>query len=158
MHFTYQIKAPSACSDDEIGEFVRLVEDGGEVVSGLKKRVKNAWRLGFALHASEIVGTVAIKKPVSTYQEKVFRKAGASEVSEKYEFELGWIYVRNDYRKKGIARGLVGHAMSAIPGGKIFATTRVDNSGMKTLLFEHGFIQTGRAYEGKSSKLELFCR
>ncbi|MEO7272415.1 MAG: hypothetical protein ABIX28_18755 [Vicinamibacterales bacterium] len=55
-------------------------------------RVKEAKALVLLQVNSELVGITAIKQPLRTYRDGVFKKAGVPEAAEVFQLELGWVY------------------------------------------------------------------
>ena len=70
-------KLPSECTDSELLEFKRLVQDGGEVsAQGLEARIKNAASLIYHHNKEGVVcGIGAIKNPNTDYKTNVFFKS-----------------------------------------------------------------------------------
>ncbi|MEJ2497282.1 MAG: hypothetical protein P8Y43_07400, partial [Sulfurovaceae bacterium] len=88
------VKKPSECTPAELDVFQKLVEEGGEVTPhGLRQRIEQATALVFFTE-NECVAVGAIKQPNKGYKEGVFLKAGVSEKSNIFNFELGWLYVK----------------------------------------------------------------
>lgn len=140
------IKTSHECTEEELDSFATLVREGGEVIEGVRARVENAFRLGFVTYDGVIVGTAALKKPISTYRNKVFSKS-KSELSPKaYPFELGWIYLRPDHRKRGQMNRLLDKLLSLAGEKGIFSTTRSNNEIMEEILHERGFRTDGEVY------------
>jgi RimJ/RimL family protein N-acetyltransferase len=156
-----KIKEPSECSEKEIEDFYQKVLDGEQVDPfGLRDRIKKAVLLAFHYEENTLVGIAALKRPNETYKKKVFRKAGVSKESDKYNLELGWAYTIKEYRGKGICSSLVQKLISALGSQNIFATTRTDNFPMQVILIKNGFQKTDKPFKRKNStyNLQLFTR
>lgn len=141
-------KHPSACKEEEIDEFIRLVEKGNEVDnSRLSCRVKQAERLIFVGCDNRIIGVGAIKNPNESYKRKVFRKADREEDALNFDYEIGYIYICDSYRNKGFAKCIMKKIEQFLNGKKCFATTH--NKTMARILCETGFKQLGEKYASK---------
>jgi RimJ/RimL family protein N-acetyltransferase len=105
-----------------------------------------------------LVGVAALKRPTATHRDSAFRGAGSPADASAFRLELGWAFVPLEYRRKGYSRVLASAAMSQADGAPAFATTRADNTAMKTTLEHLGFAQLGRAWKSKRGvhKLVLY--
>ncbi|MGO6947029.1 MULTISPECIES: GNAT family N-acetyltransferase [Rhizobium] len=144
--YSFVYRSPSKCSDQEIDEFCALVVQGGEVSRGLKPRVKKALMLGFVVSNGAIVGTSALKKPATSYRQKVFRHAANDIKASEFPYELGWIFLHPDHRGKGRMAELLGKLMGFATGKGIFATTRTNNDRMLKILLNLAFKPSGEPY------------
>lgn len=139
-------KTPGKCSDQELEQFCDTVAEGGEVVAGLKERLKEAFRLGFITYDGIVVGTAALKKPRATYRTKVFTSAKAERPAKSYPYELGWIYLKEEHRKKGQMTRLIDELLPLAGTSNLFATTRTSNTIMREMLDQLHFKQEGEEY------------
>lgn len=156
-----KIKEPSECSEKEIKDFYQKVLEGGQVDPfGLKDRIKRAALLAFHYEENTLVGITALKRPDETYKKEVFRKAGVSKESDKYNLEIGWAYTTKEYRGRGICSSLIQELIVASVSQNMFATTKTDNLPMQKILKRNGFQKTGKSYLGRTSgyHLQLFTR
>lgn len=159
----YQIvvKAPKACSDDELDQFAAKVADGGEVADGIRDRVKRAFRLGFVIYGDTIIGTAALKKPAASYRAKVFKKASSQLDPTAYPYELGWIFLDVPHRKKGQMTRLLNGLLPVAKGSALYATTRTSNDIMQEMLAQLKFSEDGTEYKSEQNPEEtvkLFVR
>lgn len=156
------IREPGRLSAAELRQFCEFVRRGDEVQSrGLEARVKNAKALVLLQVDSELVGIAAIKQPLKTYRDGVFRMAGVSEAAEAFHLELGWVYVPPEHRRQGYSRVLSVAAMSQAERQPTFATTRLDNLAMHRTLENLGFRRLGdswRSDRGKKPRLALYTK
>jgi RimJ/RimL family protein N-acetyltransferase len=157
-----EIKARGECSTDELNKFVKLVEKGDEVDRcNLSDRVKRAQFLAFSYDESNnLVGVGAIKQPNTTYRNSVFSKAKSNHPPNQYDVELGWIYIEEDFRGRGIGKTIVRELLEKIKDKKVYATTRTDNDTMKHILKYFKFHESGEEYKSTRGKhsLVLFVR
>jgi GNAT superfamily N-acetyltransferase len=131
---------------------VTVAAKGGEVAKkDIERGTKRANALLWIEGEKGPFAVAALKAPLKTYREGVFKKAGAQERSEHFTLELGYIYVEKKHRRKGLARTLVREALAVAGKQGIYATTRADNDGMRAVLEESGFIIIGSAYPSARS-------
>lgn len=148
MNFSILQRTPVECSKEELDAFESLVKIGGEVnPNGLRNRIENAYFLAWVLaHSGEIAGIAALKKPNEGYRSSVFEKVCSKEKPNQYEAELGWIFVREKYRKQGLATRLLGKLFSGKNLKSVYATARENNDPMLPILKKFGFVQSGGQY------------
>lgn len=157
-------KSPKNCDANELKTFEKLVIEGSEVdPMGLSGRILNAEHLFFIYVKEQCVGIGAIKRPRAGYKLGSFEKAGASE-KEKYEYELGWIYVNEKMRGLQLGNKLmesICHYISDNLSGKgCFATVRQNNTRMQHLFEKYGFSKSGHSYKSGRGDyfLELYVK
>lgn len=147
-------KAPKDCSSAELEMFERLVSAGGEVsLVGLRQRIQSAEKLIF-INDGEYVAVGAIKNPTAEYKARVFKKSNATE-PEKYQHELGWLYVSNIARGKGYSRVLMEEIKELLAGAACFATTRENNAAMHHLFRNFGFTKLGQPYKSDNGDYSI---
>jgi len=154
------VKLPSECLDQEINEFVGLVNEGGEVDSGgLKKRVRRAKKL-FFLKDPSLVAVSAIKRFYQQYKNSIFKRAGCSNIAGNYQLEMGWMYVKPASRGKGFGRELLEAMIDQLNGQSCYTTARSDNHIMHHMLEGHGFNKVGTEYPNSKgdNKIILYIR
>lgn len=152
-------KIPKDCSGAELDTFERLVRQGSEVGGdGLRKRIEQAEHLVF-IYDGECIAVGAIKSPNTNYKHRVFKKSGVNN-PDRFGLELGWLYVAENSRKKGIGRILMQNIVSALTDKRCFATTREDNAPMHSLFGEFGFLKLGNPYKSEKGyySLVLYAR
>ena len=148
------IKKPKDCSSAELNTFERLVREGGEVeASGLRKRIGQAEQLIF-IYDGECIAVGAIKNPSTKYKYRVFKKSGVNN-PDQFELELGWLYVTENARRKGIGRILMQNIVRALTDKGCFATTREENTSMHSLFGEFDFLKLGYPYKSEKGDYSL---
>ena len=141
------IDSPNCVAESERNKFRELVLCGGEVQRrGLKNLVNEAKALLFLHVDKQLVGVAGIKRPRNKHRNDVFRDAGVPEYACKFQFELGWVFVKCEYRGKGYSRALSAAAMSEAEGEPTFATTRLDKPAMQRTLERLGFRRLGDSW------------
>lgn len=155
-------KSPAQCETDELIDFETLVIKGGEVnPEGLRNRIMKAECLVF-LYSDDhhLIGVSALKRPNLSYKQKVFHHAGSSRSANEFTFELGWIFIEEESRQKGLSKLLMEELLKVAGNAKVYATTREKNTAMRKTNERFGFMQSGSAYQSDEGnyKLVLFTR
>ena len=159
-----EVKCPSDCSQDELKVFKDLVVEAGEVqTESLRFLIVRAVSLIFLYDDSgDLVGIAAVKRPNEGYKQKIFSRAKSPENSDTYNYELGWIVVREKYRGNHLSRYLVEAALKVTDEAKISATTRATNLAMRRTNERYGFRVSGKPYSSNrrndNYELLLFVR
>lgn len=154
-------KAPAACSDVEIADFVALVLAGGEVAPhGLENRVRSAERIAFLRENGCLLGVAGLKYPSQSHRSKVAELSGVPLPSKEFPFELGWVFIRPSARNRRLSVPLCRPLIEAAVSQGVFATSRTENDGMHRTLCKLGFIPAGAAYKSPrgSHQLQAFLR
>lgn len=154
-----KIKKLSECNEEEINNFLQLVERSEEVERyELRKRIERAVLLAFHYENNILVGIAAIKQPYKTYAKRIFKKAGVSEKYNNYKLEIGWAFTIPEYRRNRICFNLIKKLISTLQLQNIFATTRTDNLSMQKILVRNGFKKIGDSYLGRTGvyRIQLF--
>lgn len=150
------VKSPRACSNVEIGAFVAFIRAGGEVsIQGLVERVRGAVALVFAHIEGLLVGVAALKQSQASYRRRVSSKSGVPLPATAFPYELGWVYVSPNARRKGFSLLLSQAALASSSGAGVFATSRTDNVAMHRSLGKLGFEPTGNAFTSGRGKHSL---
>jgi len=155
--FSAVLRSPGECSVSELDTFENLVKVGGEVnPQGLRNRIENAHFLACAVTSGgEVVGVAALKNPHEHYRSSVFQKARSKENPNQWQYELGWIFVKDEYRKQGVATQLVESLFSGSNSASIYATARENNDPILPILKKFGFVQSGEAYSSNEDSYSL---
>jgi len=149
---------PCECSKNEINQFYAMIKKNENINNiGLKKRIMKAKILIFHYEEEKLAGIGALKYPDPNYMKKVFKSAGVSHLYNSFKYEIGYLYVDNKYRKKGISKSITENLLSFIDEDNIFAVVRSDNKFAKNNLYYYGFVKIGSKYIGKDNYFELFA-
>jgi len=137
---------------------VRAGEEVGTAV--LERNIRNAEALAEARQSACLVGVAALKKPLSTYCQRITKKTGVTVNAQTFRFEFGYLFVLPSARRQGLALALCGAALGQANGDGVFATTRINNVGTHTILEKSGFSKAGTPYaSGRGNhQLQLFVR
>jgi len=151
---------PADCTAQALGEFEKLVVEGGAVnPQGLTQRIQNASRLLF-LRApdGQLIGTGALKHPRPEYRNKVFADAQATASADQYPVELGWVVVVKSYQGRRLSTRIVNELLGFAKNENIFATTRADGRVL-SFAFDCGFKINGKPFSsGQGYDLVLYLR
>ncbi len=114
------------------------------MVNRLENRIKGADFLSFCESENELVGVASIKNPDNAYKKDTFRKANVEELSDNYNFEIGYAVTKESHRRKGISEQLIKSLIKNSNSKSFYATTK--NDGMPRLLEIIGFAKLGDNY------------
>lgn len=157
MELPISLKVPTECSRKELDAFEDVVKICREVnPNGLRHRIERAHFLAWASsYGGELVGVAALKKPNEGYRSSVFEKSRSKEEPSQYEGELGWICVRKEFRKRGLATKLVAKLFSGGNPKSVYATAREKNDPILPILKNLGFVQSGSQYPSTEGEYSL---
>ena len=132
-----------------------MVLNGGEVTpDGLSQRIQSAEWLVF-VGADPVLGVSAVKNPDVGYRLSVFEKAGVPHLEGNFQFELGWMFVSEAARGKGVGNCLMNAMISVPRTSGIYATTRSDNATMHRLFGKFSFQTQGSVYPSNNGDYTL---
>ena len=155
------VKTFRDCSAPERAAFIAFVRAGGEVsMQGLVERISSAPALVFARIDGELVGVAALKQPQASYRRRVSSESAVPLPAAEFPYELGWLYVSPEARRKGLSLSLSQAALTSSAGAGVFATSRTENVAMHRSLTKLGFVPAGNAFasgRGKHS-VQVFVR
>jgi|SRR5690606_25070288 len=101
-----------------------------------------------------LIGIGAVKQ----VYKRPFDKSGIPELKDKYNFELGYIFLidKEEYRGKGIGKSLYNKLLKQVENKNIFATTEEnDENPMKFILKKIGFSKSGENYTGEETGKQI---
>lgn len=143
----YISKKYSQLSDNEIKEIFEFIKEGNQVVtSSIIPTLQNSYVIFLALIDDNIAGVSCIKQPSTSYKESIFDKANVPELANNFKFEYGLLYVKSEFRNKGISNALLSLAKNTLKS-PLYATTRTDNEGSIKTLLNNGFKIAGKKYK-----------
>jgi predicted GNAT family N-acyltransferase len=145
-----EAKPPAEWAAKTLSEFEVLVREGGEVATaGLADQIANAATLACHHAGNKLVGVAGLKRPRSSYRNKVSVRSGFELSKSAFPFELGWVYVRPEGRGDGLSKQLVAACLAVAGSAGVFATTREVNDPMRCCLAKSGFRRVGAPYKGE---------
>jgi GNAT superfamily N-acetyltransferase len=143
-------KEARAFSEAERQDFPRLVREGVEVGDAvLESNVRSAKCLVFLRSGSALIGTAALKNPRQSYRQRIGAETGAEIPAASFPYELGYVFITEDHRGRGLSRRLVEAALAGADCRGVFATSREDNAGMHATLGNCGFSLAGKPYTSR---------
>lgn len=158
---TIRCQPPNQYTKNELELFRQLIEEGGEVsTKGLEKRIANAEKLATAWSENDLIAIGAVKKPLLSYQQKVFEAAESHHQASEDIREIGWLFTSPAHRGKGIGNKIMTVLIDDLPNLRCIATTRTNNHSMNHVLPKFGFIKIGTDYQSKNGqyRLSLFLK
>jgi GNAT superfamily N-acetyltransferase len=153
--------SPANIGANDKAVFLQLVRQGGKVNEAtLPDLFRRALCIGIAQKDGEIVGVGAIKTPYDGYRSSVFEKAKSKLDVSNYPFELGWFFVRESARGRGISKKLLDKLLPMLEGKGCYSTSDVTNDRMHKTLRGAGFKTDGVPYPSQlnAPDLQLFVR
>jgi GNAT superfamily N-acetyltransferase len=153
--------SPGADIDSkDLQQLKNLVLQGSEVDSSqLENNLVSAPLIVWACQDQQPVGVVVLKKPLRSYRDSVFAKAGVGQQASVYDLELGYVYVLPQYRTKGVSVKLLA-MMNRKAQGAVYATARTANTVINKMLAFAGFQTLGHSWSSARGdyKLQLWAR
>lgn len=149
-------KKYSELTSDELTHVLGLILAAKEVnPKTLPQRLSEAILIGIYKVNDSIVATATIKRPLESYKLNVFTKSKTDFKKDDFEFELGYVMVDPKHRKDSLASNLCKELCNLFLSENIFATTRLDNVAMQTILKKNNFAQTGQQYKSRNNTSSL---
>jgi predicted GNAT family N-acyltransferase len=155
------IKKYSDLTENEIKGILNLIKKGGEVNNKtLPFRFSKTKFFGFYKKDENVIAIAAIKNPQQSYILNTFKKSNSNISYEDFKFELGYVMVEEEYRKEKLVSKLCYALIETLKNHNIFATTKVQNCGMKTILSKNNFNEVGTQYLNKNEDafLKLYIK
>jgi GNAT superfamily N-acetyltransferase len=154
IELQWTVKITKRLSAAESTQCINILRDGDAVDTVTAKRgLDVAIKIAVAKSGREIIGLAVLKTDRPAYASKIAASSGSS--IKKGAIELGYVAVRSDFRKQGIAKSLL-DALTSVANVPLFATT--SSNTMKKMLHSNGFRKTGKTWEGKTGRLSLWQR
>lgn len=154
MNIKYIVGEPNRFTVQQRRYFQKLLKLQGQVGNPSMDKINSCPFLCLAYDNELLIGIGAIKKVYKT----PFDKAGVTKLKEKYEIELGYLFVLDNkkYRGKGISKLICKKLLKKTEQRNVFATSEEsDENAMKWILQNLGFIKTGQTYFGAKTKKEI---
>jgi len=152
----YHIGNANSINRDVMTQLSRLISEGAEVDMGVVNRnLASAPSIGYAMDGNQAVGVIVLKNPVSSYRQKCFVAAGVPELESRYNLEIGYAFVKEEYRARGVGIYLCRKMVRSI-SAPIYATTREANTTINKLLQFGGFHKAGNSWKSDRGNYNLF--
>lgn len=145
--------------DNHRDVFQRLLKEQGKVLGNLFEKVDRCKEICIAYFENEPVAIGGIK--IKTSSAFSSEKSNQVDLQEQFEWELGYIYTKKDYRKRGISSFIVKALVEENININLMATTEtIENPGMVKVLKKNGFNLYGNEWKSAISNenLGLFLR
>jgi predicted GNAT family acetyltransferase len=142
----YHIGNASNISRNVMAQLSQLIAEGSEVdMIVVDKNLRNAESIAYAMDGDQAIGVIALKNPINVYRHKVFIEANVPELERRYNLEIGYAFVKSEYRARGVGVYLCRNLVRST-NAPIFATTREANTTVNKLLQFGGFRKTGDSW------------
>lgn len=154
----FVIKCGPELPPSELNVFLGLVKCGGAVDESYVRRglKRPGAKAVFAMVSGQTVGVAALKVPKDTYRRNIEVESGERIPVKTFEFELGYVSVHQNYRRKGLGKSLTERVVSLSSFG-LFSTT--GSCSMMRILCDSGFSRIGNPWRNDSGQfLHLFVR
>jgi len=155
----YNIIKKEELSDHTRTIFAEALKKQGKVKGNLSIKADRCKIICIAKINEDIAGIGAIK--VKTESDFSNEKASVPELSNAFEWELGYLYVNPDYSGKGIATNITRILIDAYGNGNLMASTEISaNPAMVKILEKFGFRLFGKPWKSGIHKnyLGLFLK
>lgn len=148
MNLNFKIGKPGIFSPEEKEQFLQLLREPGQVENSNLERINASTLICIAFVDDSPIGIGAIKNVVKSS----FDYAKVTEMKEKFDHELGYLFLRDGFKGWGIGKMISWLLMQKLGKTNVFATTDLSvTNSMKFILEKLGFIQLGNPYIGRST-------
>ena len=150
----YQFKHPHELLLGDIIQIEELIASGGQVSpKGLRARIEKASRIGVAKVKDEVVAVAAIKCVNNDYKERVFEACDKEEFKDGFEYEIGWVVTKEQFKRNGIAKGIINSLIQMSNENSYFATSKNDIG--RHLMASCGFTEIGSYVNNNENEISL---
>jgi hypothetical protein len=157
--FSIKIKYPDDCSDYVIRYFIQLVHSNcPKSVKYIKHYAYKSQKLGFVYHDKVIVGVGSLNRN-QKHKSILFNAAGIPEKANRYDLELGRIYLKRGYNKTNVRQMLLRDLIaSAEPRNGLFIAVKLTSHSVIKILESSGLVPIGKPFSLKNvnGKIGLF--
>ena len=158
-HLEYSIINNDAITDDVANEFVNLLKKQRKVKDPKPERIKKCKFLCVCKCDGKTVGIGAIK--CKTKSDFYGHKANLPDLEPEFSWELGYCYIEEEWRGKGISSFIVRLLLDKIGNENLMATTEMyPNNPMIKILKTNAFTEHGKPWKSSihDGFLGLFLR
>lgn len=156
---TFKIGKPSDFTDEQISDFVELLEKQGKVKDPSENRVKRCKYLAMGFSWGRPVSIGAIKQ--KTAIDFTPAKANLPELAKDYEWEAGYFFTEPEFQGKGFSSMILNQLLALYGSGRLMASTEIrEGNTMINSLERRNFKQVGSIWKSVTSgnDLRLFLR
>ncbi|QZK99499.1 hypothetical protein K5L04_07110 [Flavobacterium psychrophilum] len=151
MKLLFEINKPSNFKSIQRDEFLKLLKLQAQTSNSSLEKI-NSCPLICIVYSDDLpIGIGAIKQ----VYKNPFDKAEVSNLKDKFDFELGYLFVIDDinYRGFGIGKTISKLLLKELGNKNVFATTEEnDKNRMKFILESLNFKKTGKTYTGNKTQ------
>ena len=145
MKIEYQIIHSEEFNSDHRKLVAEMLAEQGKVKGNLKDKIDRCKLLCIVKVDDKVVAIGAIKK--QTKSDFNSEKAGLPSLSDEFKWELGYLYTRPDYGRKGVGSNVVKLLIDNYGNGRLMASTEIAaNPAMVKILERNGFRSYGKPW------------
>lgn len=156
---SFKIGKPTNFTDEEISDFVALLEKQNKVQDPTEQKIKKCKYLAMGFSWGKPVAIGAVKP--KTASDFTPAKANLPKLAKDYEWEVGYFYTEPEFQGKGFSSVIFNQLLREYGNGRLMATTEMrEGNTMINSLERRRFKQVGTAWKSVKSgnDLRLFLR
>lgn len=151
----YQFSTWDDMTNRDGRQIFELVDRSGQVdMSGIRERFQKCEVFMICKDGQKLVGMSALKKRNLGYINEIFTlaKSPKAAIWSQYLLEFGYVNVEPAHAGHGIGRRLTHEMLQKyqFDNRNIYATTRIANKKMNTILMKCGMTVTGESYPSRN--------
>lgn len=156
MTIEYILKSPAKMTTAERKDFECLLEKQGQIdmVAG---KLERCHKICLVKINGNSIGIGALKQVYKS----PFKYAGVAEIQDKYNYEIGYLFVDSEsidegYGNLGIGKYITRLLLNQVNGENVFATTESNEENRMLYILKYfGFRFSGRPYQGRTTKKNI---
>ena len=146
MKIEYEIIHKADFNDTHREIFAKMLKEQGKVQGNLADKIDRCRLICIVKLDDNSVAIGAIKQ--KTGSDFTSKKAGLPNLSDKFEWELGYLYTQGEYERRGIASTIVKLLIENYGEGNLMASTEISaNPAMVKILERNGFRLYGKPWK-----------
>ncbi|WP_316763674.1 hypothetical protein [Pedobacter aquatilis] len=156
---SFKVGKPADFTDEEISDFVELLEKQNKVLDPTENKVKKCKLLAMGFSWGRPVAIGAIKQ--KTASDFTSAKANLPDLAKDYDWEVGYFFTEPEYQGKGFSTVIFNQLLKEYGKGRLMATTEIREGNTMIHSLEHrSFKQVGSTWKSIKSgnDLRLFLR
>lgn len=152
------VAKPSEFGGTDIARFLALLaEREGIRRDNLERRVMRCYLLALYSEGEALIGIAAIKKASRQYMASVSKLSGLPRPLASRR-EVGWAFVRSEFRGRGIATALLQVLLQRNHGRSLFAVVAETDNVSRHILGSNDFRGAGIAFNCNDRRSLLYVR